>query len=64
MITSGLSLLGCIVALFSMVFFGKLKVLSARLILMLTISALGEAVFNLLTIVVYENEDQLAGIPL
>jgi hypothetical protein len=45
-----------------MVYFKKTKALSSRLILYLTISACGEAVFNLLTIIVYEQEEELSGL--
>jgi len=61
MVTSFLSLIGCLFAIFSMWYFKKLKALSTRLILMLTISALGESIFNLLTLAVYEREEERFG---
>lgn len=46
--------------IFSMLYFRKLKTLSSRLIFQLTISALGEAIFNYVTLVTFGKEDEFS----
>lgn len=60
LITSGLTLIGACFMIFSMLYFRKLKTLSSRLIFQLTISALGEAIFNYVTLVTFGKEDEFS----
>lgn len=60
LVTSGLTLLGASFMIFSMLYFRKLKTLSARLIFQLTISAWGEALFNYVTLFTFGKEVELA----